>query len=161
MAERKLTDQQKLFIAEYLKDRNGTQAAIRAGYSADTAQEQASRLLSKVMVRAAVDKKVEKLEERSMVTAEYVIRGLKEIAERCMQRNPVMEFDHESKSMVQKTDPDTGLGVWEFDAAGANKSHELLGRYLKLFTDRVEVGFDQSFADRLNAAKARRANAKG
>ncbi len=49
-AVRPLTPQQKLFAAEYLKDLNGTQAAIRAGYSKKTAQEQASRLLSNVMV---------------------------------------------------------------------------------------------------------------
>jgi phage terminase small subunit len=49
-ANRPLSDQQKLFAAEYLKDLNGTQAAIRAGYSPKTAQEQSSRLLSNVMV---------------------------------------------------------------------------------------------------------------
>jgi hypothetical protein len=40
-----LTAQQRLFVAEYLKDGNATQAAIRAGYSKKTAQEQSSRLL--------------------------------------------------------------------------------------------------------------------
>jgi len=45
-----LTDRQKFFCMEYLKDLNGTQAAIRAGYSAKTAMEQASRLLSNVKV---------------------------------------------------------------------------------------------------------------
>jgi phage terminase small subunit len=45
-----LTPKQKLFAAEFLKDLNGTQSAIRAGYSRKTAQEQASRLLSNVMV---------------------------------------------------------------------------------------------------------------
>ncbi|WP_198585325.1 terminase small subunit, partial [Escherichia coli] len=39
----KLTDKQELFAREYLKDLNGTQAAIRAGYSEKTANEQASR----------------------------------------------------------------------------------------------------------------------
>ncbi|HAU6382977.1 TPA: terminase small subunit, partial [Klebsiella oxytoca] len=32
-----LTVQQRLFVAEYLKDNNATQAAIRAGYSKKTA----------------------------------------------------------------------------------------------------------------------------
>ena len=35
-----------LFIEEYCKDRNGKQAAIRAGYSRKTAEAQAARLLS-------------------------------------------------------------------------------------------------------------------
>jgi phage terminase small subunit len=41
-------------VADYLKDHNGAQAAIRAGYSRKTAKEQASRLLTKVHVTAAV-----------------------------------------------------------------------------------------------------------
>jgi phage terminase small subunit len=41
------TPKQLRFVEEYLKDLNGTQAAIRAGYSARTAAVQASRLLTK------------------------------------------------------------------------------------------------------------------
>lgn len=45
---RKLTPKQELFIIEYAKDFNATQAAIRAGYSPETARAQACRLLTKV-----------------------------------------------------------------------------------------------------------------
>ena len=48
MAKRQLSEQRQRFVDEYLIDLNGTQAAIRAGYSVKTAQEQASRLLSNV-----------------------------------------------------------------------------------------------------------------
>ena len=44
----KLTNRQKRFVEEYLIDLNARQAAIRAGYSPKTAQEQASRLLANV-----------------------------------------------------------------------------------------------------------------
>jgi phage terminase small subunit len=46
------------FIREYLADpeRNGKQAAIRAGYSPRTAESQASRLLRSVKVRAVLDR---------------------------------------------------------------------------------------------------------
>lgn len=44
------------FVAEYLKDLNATQAAIRAGYSPKTAEVQGSRLLSYAEVSAAVAK---------------------------------------------------------------------------------------------------------
>lgn len=53
MAE--LTPRQARFIEEYLIDLNGTQAAIRAGYSPRTANEQAVRLLANVSVKDAVD----------------------------------------------------------------------------------------------------------
>ena len=41
-----MTKKQKRFIEEYLIDLNATQAAIRAGYSPKTANEQASRMLA-------------------------------------------------------------------------------------------------------------------
>lgn len=46
-----LNDKQKQFCNEYMIDLNATQAAIRAGYSQKTAQEQSARLLSNVMVQ--------------------------------------------------------------------------------------------------------------
>lgn len=49
-----LTGKQARFVAEYLIDLNGTQAAMRAGYSPKTAHVQGSRLLTHVEVRAAV-----------------------------------------------------------------------------------------------------------
>jgi phage terminase small subunit len=51
-----VTPKQEKFVQEYLVDMNATQAAIRAGYSAKTAQEQGSRLLSNVMVQAALNR---------------------------------------------------------------------------------------------------------
>ena len=42
-----LNDRQRLFVAEYLVDRNATRAYIRAGYSPDGARQSASRLHDK------------------------------------------------------------------------------------------------------------------
>ena len=47
----KLTPKQLAFCQEYVVDKNGTQAAIRAGYSEDTSPEQASRLLRNIKVK--------------------------------------------------------------------------------------------------------------
>lgn len=46
----KLTEKQQRFVEEYLIDLNATQAAIRAGYSAKTADQQGSRMLANVKV---------------------------------------------------------------------------------------------------------------
>ncbi len=75
----KLTDKKELFAREYLKDLNGTQAAIRAGYSAKTAQEQASRLLSNVMVQARISELKAERNEEIGVDAAYVLKRLVEI----------------------------------------------------------------------------------
>jgi phage terminase small subunit len=73
---RKLTSKQTRFVAEYLTDLNGTQAAIRAGYSAKTAQEQGSRLLSNVMVAAAIEAAQQARAHRTGVTADRVVAEL-------------------------------------------------------------------------------------
>ncbi|NLN58751.1 MAG: terminase small subunit [Gammaproteobacteria bacterium] len=71
-----LTPKQQRFVEEYLIDLNATQAAIRAGYSEKTAQEQSSRLLSNVMVQEAVQKAKNKLSERTELTVDMVVNGL-------------------------------------------------------------------------------------
>jgi phage terminase small subunit len=76
-AKAALTPKQEQFVAEYLIDLNATQAAIRAGYSPKTAQEQASRLLSNVMVMNLAREKRQNLQQATNITAERV---LKEVA---------------------------------------------------------------------------------
>ena len=71
-----MTPEQERFVHEYLVDVNATQAAIRAGYSKKTAQEQSSRLLSNVMVSEAIAKGMQALAEKTGVTAEKVIAEL-------------------------------------------------------------------------------------
>lgn len=50
-----LSGKEARFVAEYLKEHNGTQAAIRAGYARNSAHVTASRLLNKAKVAAAVE----------------------------------------------------------------------------------------------------------
>lgn len=114
------------FCQEYLIDLNGTQAAIRAGYSQDTASAIATENLSKPSIIARIDElKIEKAEAAS-ITPEFVLKGLKTVAERTMQG--VQVYDNEGNP----------TGEWKFDSAGANRSLELLGKHLTLFADRVE-----------------------
>jgi phage terminase small subunit len=75
----KLTDKQELFAREYLKDLNATQAAIRAGYSEKTANEQASRLLANVNVQNFVAELKATRIEQTGIDATYVLRRLVEI----------------------------------------------------------------------------------
>lgn len=74
-----LTEQQKKFYREYMKDFNGTQAAIRAGYSKKTAQEQASRLLSNVMGQKFLASLKDKASEKHDELAEEIVAELKKI----------------------------------------------------------------------------------
>lgn len=76
---KQLTPKQELFCREYLKDLNGTQAAIRAGYSEKTANEQASRLLANVNVQKFVAELKSARVEQTGIDAAYVLRRLVEI----------------------------------------------------------------------------------
>ncbi|RAZ68039.1 terminase small subunit [Enterobacter cloacae] len=75
-----LTAQQRLFVAEYLKDSNATQAAIRAGYSKKTAQEQSSRLLSNVKVAQVIAQQQKASIARTLGSADEVLSQMWQLA---------------------------------------------------------------------------------
>lgn len=74
-----LNDKQKRFVAEYLIDLNATQAAIRAGYSEKTARQQASDLLSKPNIQAAISKAMESRSKRTEVNGDRILLELARI----------------------------------------------------------------------------------
>jgi len=145
---RGLNPKQARFVDEYLIDLNGTQAAIRAGYSAKTAEQQATRLLRNAQISAAVEAGKAKRAKKVGVTAEYVIDNLREVTERCLQRAPVV-----GPFGVQVVD-DEGRGVWKFDAKGAIGALELLGKHLGLFVERVKIDNPEDIARAIAAAQS-------
>jgi phage terminase small subunit len=127
-----LSPKQEQFCIEYLIDLNATQAAIRAGYAKRSAKEQASRLLTNDNIASRVRELMNERAQRTEITADFVLTGLKEVAERCLQAVPVIEWDYAEKQFVQKKD-DQGKGVFEFDSTGANRAFELLGKHVGIF----------------------------
>lgn len=122
-------------------DLNANQAAIRAGYSKKTAKQQGHRLLTKVDVQAEIQKNVQARSERTELTQDYVINGLREIAERCLQKVPVMVYHREAGCAKQTIDDNTGECIWKFDSAGATRALDLLGKHLGIFDkDNSEKG---------------------
>lgn len=104
-----MNTKQARFADEYVVDNNATQAAIRAGYSPDTAYSQGQRLLKHVEVARAIASKSQKVAGRLELTAELVLNGLMDIA---------LNGEREANRV---------------------RSFELLGKHLSLFTDRLEV----------------------
>lgn len=80
LREEKFNPKQLRFVGEYLIDLNGTQAAIRAGYSPKTAKEQASRLLTNVNVRAEVERRQKEICAKLGITQEKVVTELANLA---------------------------------------------------------------------------------
>lgn len=121
-----LTPKQRRFAEEYLVDLNATQAAIRAGYSKHTAGSQGHDLLKKPEIRALVGEHNEKRAEKVGLTAEGVLEGIKRLA--------------------QKAEDAGDLNV-------AMKGHELYGKHLKLFTDKISHEGQVTLAQLVTAAR--------
>jgi len=76
-----LTDKQEMFCREYLIDLNATQAAIRAGYSDNTARKIGSENLTKPDIAQRIIDLKSSRNERVEINADYVLRRLVEIDE--------------------------------------------------------------------------------
>lgn len=137
MAEKAISPKQRRFCDEYMIDLNATQAAVRAGYSAKTAKEQASRLLTKVHIAAEIATRQSAVAERNELTQDWVIGRLRDNVERSMTAEPVK--DSEGKP----------TGEYQYQGSVANRALELLGKHIGMFVDRSEVDIrDLSPADR-------------
>ena len=118
-----LNDREKKFAAEYLRDLNQTQAAIRAGYSAGkdnaSAAATASRLMREPCVRAYRAALIRESVEDMDVSRESVVLKLLEIYQRCMAAVPVLEWNSDTQS-------------WEKSGECAAKALEQLTKLLGL-----------------------------
>jgi phage terminase small subunit len=154
-APRGLTPRQARFVAEYLVDLNATQAAIRAGYSAKTAQEQSSRLLSNAMVAAAVAEKQSAQLARVDLTAEMVKERLRLIGFQDVRKLfdeagnllPLHKLSDDAAVMVAgleviKKNAQAGDGiidtVHKVKVVDPIKALEMLAKHYGLLTEKVE-----------------------
>lgn len=89
--EKKLTPKQERFVQEYLIDLNATQAAIRAGYSEDTARAIGYENLTKPYIADMVTKLKAEREERVLCDADWVLKkSMKAVEIFEEDRNPAM-----------------------------------------------------------------------
>lgn len=129
--EIKLTPQQERFCRAYvLNGGKQKEAAITAGYSRKTASAQASRLLTNVNILSRVHAiQIEELKKAS-ITPEFVMLQYLKVFNRCMQNEPVMEWDYSEHKLVEK-------GEYTFNSKGANDALEKMGEYLAMFTKNI------------------------
>lgn len=95
---RQLADKQTVFVEEYLIDLNATQAAIRAGYSANRASEIGYQLLQKTTVADAIAQAMAERSMRTQVTQDQVIRELARIGFSDMRR--FARWDEDGVTMI-------------------------------------------------------------
>lgn len=76
-----LPPRRALFVLEYLKDLSAKNAAIRAGYSVDSAERRGSEVMADPEVRAAIDEALRERTQAVKIEAEDVLRRLLQIAD--------------------------------------------------------------------------------
>lgn len=147
-----LTKKQKLFVEEYLIDLNATQAAIRAGYSPDSAQQMGSENLSKPVIKNAIDRAIAERSRRTGINQDRVLLELAKVA----FLNPIDVINMDGAtirgeanrddtaciaSVKVKTIPtdDGAITEREVKTYDKLKALELLGKHLGMFTDKLKV----------------------
>lgn len=144
-----MTKKQKRFIEEYLIDLNATQAAIRAGYSPDTAYSIGNENMKKPEIKTRIDKAMAERSKRTGVNADRVVMELAKIAfvnagdvidaETATVKPDAARDDTAAiQSVKVKTFGEDGLER-EVKMADKLKALELLGKHLGMFKDKVEL----------------------
>lgn len=160
---RGLNPKQARFVDEYLIDLNATQAAIRAGYSVSTAEQQGPRLLGHVGVAAAIEAGKAKRAKRVEISAERVLTELAKIAFADVRKvaawdgglvllRPSEEIDDDAAAAIESVGrTDTGVKV---TMHSKTRALELLGKHLGLYVDRVKLENPEEVARAIAAAQS-------
>lgn len=144
-----MTKKQKLFVEEYLLDLNATQAAIRAGYSPETAGAIGAENLKKPQIQKAVARAMAERSRRTGVNADRVVRELAKVAfanagdlidakDATLKADAAPDDLAAIQSIKVKDMGDMGIER-EVRLADKLKALELLGRHLGIFDDRLRV----------------------
>ena len=167
-----MTPKQEMFCREFLIDLNGTQASIRAGYSAKTANRIATENLSKPDIKRRIEELKQQRQEVIGVDAYYVLQRLIDIDQ--MDARDILNDDGSVKPIYDWPD------VWRQSISGVDlmeisnsenvaatlkkikwpdkiKNLELLGRHVSVaaFKDRLELSGNVGLAERMKKARER------
>ena len=160
----KLTAKQQKFVDEYLIDLNATQAAIRAGYSPDTAKEQGYQLLHKTSLSSAIAQAIAYRSRRTGITQDRVLREMAKVA--FVNANDVIDPDsatvradatEEDLACIQAVKVKTSESEMgssserEIKLYDKMRALEMLGKHLGLFDKR---GQDSSNGEKNNLLEA-------
>jgi phage terminase small subunit len=132
-----LNPQQELFAHEYVKDYNATRAYVAAGYSENGAGQSAHVLLK----NPEISELVKKLHEEKLLELagdkDYVLKTIVDTVERCRQIAPVV--DRKGEQVLVETPAGELVPAFMFDSKGVMKGMELLAKYHKMLTDKIEA----------------------
>lgn len=164
-----LTDKQKIFCQEYIKDLNATQAAIRAGYSEETARSIASENLSKPDIKAEIDRLKLERSRDTKIDANWLLTRLAAESEADLSDL----YDEDGRLLPVKDWPEIwrkglvagvktavsedGVAIIDVKVSDRVRRLELIGKHISVqaFQENVNhTGLD-ALAERLQRAAAR------
>jgi phage terminase small subunit len=147
--EKVLTPKEKIFISEYLKDFNATQAAIKAGYSKKTAFVIGYEILRKPYIQDAIKIQVDAILSDNKKLALKIVKECEKIA--FSKLDDFLEFDDDGVTLKASKDVDTSalesIQIDEmYGKAGSSvkkrikqhdklKALDILARYTELYKD--------------------------
>lgn len=146
-----MNPRRRRFVHEYLKDLNGTQACIRAGYSSKGANVTGAQLLANPSVKAAVETAIAQRAVRVEATVDEVVRELRRLASVDIRQaydrhGALLPFDKMPEDVsraivgvecVEQTDSEgnvTGI-LKKVKFADKKGPLELLGKHLRMFDE--------------------------
>jgi phage terminase small subunit len=147
-----LTKKQKRFVEEYLVDLNATQAAIRAGYSPQTARDIGCENLTKPNIQNAIATAMAERSRRTGINQDRVIQEIAKLA----FLNPVDVIDMDEATIKGEANRDDtaciasvkvkvipgedgNITEREIKTYDKLKALELLGKHLGMFSDKLKV----------------------
>ena len=132
----KLTAKQQRFCDEYLIDLNATQAAIRAGYSEQSARQMGTENLSKPSIKEYIDQRMSEMEAELVADSKEVMRYLTSVLRGQAQSEIVViegSGNGQSEARLMMKAPDENQRL---------KAAELLGKAHMMFTEKVQQEVD-------------------
>lgn len=135
-----ISDKQKRFCLEYLKDFNATQAAIRAGYSANSASVQAFDLLRNPKLQAFISQINQRIEKKAIMDIQEIQERLTAMARgESIEETVVVEGQGDGFSKARTF-------TKKVSAKEQAKALELLGKANGLFVDKIQAEVNDGLA---------------
>ncbi len=177
----RMNSRHEVFAREYVKDLNGTRAAIAAGYAKKSAHVTASQLLRNPKVQAMVASLTKNHADKLDLDAEKVLSELSrmgfsnildyvKVTKEGDAYVDLSNLTREQVAAIQEITVDEHMEGKGKDARKVKRTRlklvdkirslDLLGRHIKLFTDRIEVRGLDGLPDMIAAAR-KRANMRG
>lgn len=119
---------------------NATEAylKVRPNVKRHSAEKLASKWCKRPEIREYIGVLLETRQKRLEIDEDWVMSSLRDIHDRCMQAEPVydnrqLQFDEDGEPVEREP------LYFKFDANGALKALELMGRHMRMFSDKVDV----------------------